>query len=70
MKFLSWMLPASLLGLSACAVWPTSGATPQQLLASVAAFAHPTHDARFETLKSQLDAAGLPYTVEEFPGRR
>lgn len=45
-------------------------ATPQQMLASVAAFAQPTHDARFEALKAQLDAAGLAYTVEEFPGRR
>ena len=70
MKFLSWMLPASLLCLSACALWPASSASPQQLLASVAAFAQPTHDARFETLKSQLDAAGLAYTIEEFPGRR
>lgn len=48
---------------------PTSTA-PQQLLASVAAFAQPTHDARFDTLKSQLDAAGLVWTVEEFEGRR
>lgn len=45
-------------------------ASPEQLLANVAAFAQPTHDARFETLKAQLDAAGLAYTIEEFPGRR
>jgi Peptidase family M28 len=61
---------ASLLSLTACALWPTPSATPQQLLANVAAFAQPTHDARFEALNFQLDSAGLPYTVEEFPGRR
>jgi hypothetical protein len=70
MKLLSWILPASLLGLSACALWPTPSAGPRQLLNNVAAFAQPTHDARFETLKAQLDAAGLRYTVEEFTGRR
>lgn len=45
-------------------------ASPQQLLASVATFAQPTHDARFESLKAQLDAARLTYTVEEFRGGR
>jgi hypothetical protein len=49
---------------------PPPSATPQQLLASVGAFIQPTHDARFEALKAQLDGAGLVYTVEEFPGRR
>jgi hypothetical protein len=70
MKLVSWILPAALLGLSACALWPSSSSTPQQLLANVAAFAQPTHDARLETLKSQLNAAGLAYTIEEFTGRR
>jgi hypothetical protein len=70
MKLLFLVLPATLLGLSACALWPSSSSTPQQLLANVAAFAQPTHDARLETLKSQLNAAGLAYTVEEFTGRR
>lgn len=70
MKHSFWILPATLLGLSACAFWPTPSATPQQLLSNVAAFAQPTHDARLETLKAQLDAAGLAYTVEEFTGRR
>ena len=70
MKLFSLILPATLLGLSACALWPTPTATPQQLLSNVAAFAQPTHDARFEALIAQLDAAGLAYTVEEFTGRR
>jgi hypothetical protein len=70
MKLFSLILPATLLGLSACALWPTPTATPQQLLSNVAAFAQPTHDARFEALKAQLGAAGLAYTVEEFTGRR
>src|SRR5690606_35572364 len=65
---------ASLLALSACmapgiAPAPTA-ATPQQLHTAVAAYAQPTHDGRLETLKAQLDAAGLPYTVEPFEGRR
>jgi Zn-dependent M28 family amino/carboxypeptidase len=70
MKLFSLILPAALFGLSACALWPTPTATPQQLLSSVAAFAQPTHEARLETLKAQLGAAGLAYTVEEFTGRR
>jgi len=53
-----------------CTLWPSRDATPQQLLANVAAFAQLTHDARFEALKAQLGAAGLAYTVEEFTGRR
>lgn len=61
---------ALLLLAGSCTLWPTPSATPKQLLANVAAFAQPTHDARFETLKAQLDAAGLAYTVEEFTGRR
>jgi len=61
---------AMLLLAGGCALWPTPSATPQQLLTHVAAFAQSTHDARFETLKSQLNAAGLAYNVEEFPGRR
>ena len=61
---------ATVLSLAACTLWPTPSASPQQLLANVAAFAQPTHDARFEALKSQLDAAGLAYTVGEFTGRR
>lgn len=61
---------ALLLVVPGCGLWPSPEATPRQLLASVAAFAQPTHEARFETLKRQLDAAGLVYTVEEFTGRR
>jgi Zn-dependent M28 family amino/carboxypeptidase len=64
-----------LIGAAACtapALAPAApaAATPQQLHAAVAAFAHPTHEGRLETLKAQLDAAGLPYTVESFEGRR
>lgn len=70
MKLLSLILPATLLGLSACALWPTPAATPRQLLANVAALAQPTHDARFEALTVQLETAGLPYTIEAFTGRR
>lgn len=64
-----------LLGASACAAPPLAPAapvtaTPEQLHAAVAAYAQPTHDGRLATLKTQLDAAGLPYTVETFEGRR
>ena len=45
-------------------------ATPQELHANVAAFAQPTQDGRLATLKAQLDAAGLAYSVEAFEGRR
>lgn len=45
-------------------------ATPQQLHDRVGAFAQPTQDGRLAALKAQLDAAGLPYTVETFDGRR
>lgn len=64
-----------LVGATACAApadapaAPTA-ATPQQLHAAVAAYAQPMHEGRLETLKTQLDAAGLPYTVEAFEGRR
>jgi len=67
-------LPALLaLALAACAapaIPPPPEATPQQLLQQVAAFAQPTQEGRLATLKAQLDAAGLPYTVEPFEGRR
>jgi hypothetical protein len=53
-----------------CNLRPFPDTTPQQLLANVAAFAQPTHDARLEILKTQIEAAGLPYTIEEFTGRR
>lgn len=64
---------AALLALAACAtpgqpLPPT--ATPQQLLDRVAAFAQPTQDGRLAALKAQLEAAGLPYTVEPFDGKR
>jgi Zn-dependent M28 family amino/carboxypeptidase len=64
-----------LLGASACAAPALAPAapvtaTPEQLHAAVAAYAQPTHDGRLATLKAQLDAAGLPYTVETFEGRR
>jgi hypothetical protein len=65
---------ALFLALAACAspspaaVAPFS--TPQEMHAAVAAFAQPTHDARLATLKSQLEAASLPHTVETFEGRR
>lgn len=45
-------------------------ATPQQLHDRVGAFVQPTQDGRIAALKAQLDAAGLPYTVETFDGRR
>jgi Zn-dependent M28 family amino/carboxypeptidase len=45
-------------------------ATPQQLHDRVGSFVQPTHDARLAAVKAQLDAAGLPYTVESFDGRR
>jgi hypothetical protein len=59
------------IALSACATIgaplpPT--ATPQQLHDRVGAFAQPTADGRLAVLKAQLDAAGLPYAVEEFDG--
>lgn len=67
-------LPALLaLALAACAapaIPPPPEATPQQMLQQVAAFAQPTQEGRLATLKAQLDAAGLPYTVEPFEGRR
>lgn len=45
-------------------------ATPQQLHDRAAAFAQPTQDGRLAALKAQLDAAGLPWTVEGFEGDR
>ncbi|MEQ1610552.1 MAG: M28 family peptidase [Hyphomonadaceae bacterium] len=45
-------------------------ATPQELHSRVGAFAQPTQDGRLATLKSQLEAAGLAYTVEDFDGKR
>jgi Zn-dependent M28 family amino/carboxypeptidase len=63
-----------LLALAACATPlgqprpPT--ASPQQLHDRVGAFVQPTQDGRLAALKAQLDAAGLPYAVEEFEGRR
>jgi Zn-dependent M28 family amino/carboxypeptidase len=65
---------ATLLALAACTapaitLAPTAS-TPQQLHTAVAAYAQPTHEGRLETLKAQLDAAGLSYTVEPFEGRR
>ncbi|MFT3723946.1 MAG: M28 family peptidase [Hyphomonadaceae bacterium] len=54
--------------LAACASTPE--ATPQQLRDRVAAFAQPTQEGRLAALKAQLDAAGLPFTVEEFAGNR
>jgi Zn-dependent M28 family amino/carboxypeptidase len=45
-------------------------ATPEQLHAAVAAFAQPTQDGRLETLKTQLDSAGLAYEIEGFDGKR
>lgn len=64
-----------LLALSACASATVGVAAPptmtgDQLRERVASFAQPTHDGRLAVLKAQLDAAGLTYTVEEFPGRR
>ncbi len=64
-----------LLALAACANLPAGTAagptaTPAQLLDRVAAFAQPTQDGRLAALKAQLEAAGLAYTVEEFPGNR
>ena len=64
---------AALLALSACAapgqpLAPT--ASPQQLLDRVAAFAQPTQGGRLAALKAQLEAAGLPYAVEPFDGKR
>jgi len=44
--------------------------TSRQLHAAIAAFDQPTHQGRLETLTAQLDAAGLPYTIETFQGRR
>lgn len=62
------------LAISACTT-PINGplpptATPQELHARVGAFAQPTQDGRLATLKAQLAAAGLAYTVEDFEGKR
>lgn len=62
------------IGVAACASPPPAPiapfSTPQELHAAVAAFAQPTQDGRLETLKAQLDAAGLAYEVEGFDGKR
>ena len=68
------LLAPLLLALAACST-PTGQpapptATPQQLHDRAAAFAQPTQDGRLAALKAQLDAAGLPWKVEEFDGRR
>jgi Zn-dependent M28 family amino/carboxypeptidase len=55
---------------AACTNGPAPHATPAALLAHVAEFAQPTPADRLAVLKSQLDAAGLPYTVETFTGPR
>ena len=67
-------LATLLLALVSCTTPATApappSATPQELHANVAAFAQPTQDGRLATLKAQLDAADLAYTVETFEGRR
>lgn len=71
---LSRLAAPFLLTLAACAtpagqpLPPT--VTPQQLHDQVGAFAQPTQDGRLAVLKAQLDAAGLPWTIEEYDGRR
>ena len=68
------ILSLALVAVSACATPPRQPApptaTPQQLYDRVGAFAQPTHDGRLAALKAQLDAAGLPFTVEDFDGKR
>ena len=64
-----------LLALSACAtmtigVAAAPTATPAQLYQRVGSFAQQTQDGRLAALKAQLDAASLPYSVEEFAGKR
>jgi|688.fasta_scaffold58360_3 hypothetical protein len=44
--------------------------TSGELHAAIAAFDQAAHQGRLATLKAQLDAAGLPYTIETFQGRR
>jgi Zn-dependent M28 family amino/carboxypeptidase len=72
---LSLLLPAVLLVASFNAAYAQQAAsaehaTGDQLRERVAAFAQPTHEGRLTTLKAQLDAAGLAWTIEDFPGRR
>ena len=64
-----------MLALSACASLPVGTAagptaTPVQLHQRVGSFAQPTQDGRLAALKAQLDAAKLPYVVEDFAGKR
>ena len=64
-----------MLALSACASWSIGTAagptvTPAQLHQRVGSFAQPTQDGRLAALKAQLDAAKLPYVVEDFAGKR
>lgn len=68
-------LASLLVALSACASAPAGvaagpTATPQQLHQRVGSFAQPTQDGRLAALKAQLDAARLPYVIEEFAGKR
>ncbi len=68
-------LASLMLALSACASLPAGRAagptaTPTQLHQRVGSFAQPTQDGRLAALKAQLDAAKLPYVVEDFPGKR
>jgi Zn-dependent M28 family amino/carboxypeptidase len=66
---LNFLLPAALLAANFSSA-SAQQATGDQMREHVAAFAQPTHDSRHGVLKAQLDAAGLPWTVEEFTGRR
>lgn len=44
--------------------------TPQELHSRVGAFAQSTQEGRLATVKAQLEASGLAYTVEDFEGKR
>lgn len=68
-------LASLLVALSACASAPAGvaagpTATTQQLHQRVGSFAQPTQDGRLAALKAQLDAARLPYVIQEFAGKR
>jgi Zn-dependent M28 family amino/carboxypeptidase len=66
---LPFLLLAFPLLASACASAPPP-ASQQQLSDRVAAFVQPTQDGRLAVVKSQLEAAGLAYEVQEFDGKR
>ncbi len=72
MRVRTFVSGALALSLAACSTTPNAPVSDaaRQLQAQVAAFAQPTHDARFDALKAQLDDAGLPYAIETFAGKR